>query len=393
MDTTLSAGVTGLNAVAVDPVAGLAYATSWSYACVMVIHTDNDSVETVATGTGACAVAVNPVTGKAYVANYGSGTVTVIENGNVVDTTLSTGANPNFVSVDPVANRIFVTCWGGSIWAIDGATNSIMEVASGVNPVAVAADPVSGMAYAADYNGGAVIGIEPARFHDTGVRAVMDPAVSHFTGLSQPTLIGHAVNRWSPNRTGIMGVVNDALPCASSWCWGGGPYDSTATDSVGFFFNWGDSLVWGENLATFTPLEMMAATTNNLGLGTPFAGNRLVFPVYRVDEAAYGVAWRPTELPAPRTPVVQLRQNRPNPFSRSTAIEYQLAAPGRVVLAVYNVAGQRVATLVDAVQGAGEHSASWNGRDGAGWAAAAGVYYVRLKTAQAGAAGRMVLIR
>jgi hypothetical protein len=137
---------------------------------------------------------------------------------------------------------------------------------------------------------------------------------------------------------------------------------------------------------------MMAATTNNLGPGTPFAGNRLVFPVYRVDSMAYwGVAWRPTEVIAPPAP--KLRQNRPNPFSGATTVEYSLSAPGRVELAVYNVAGQKVRTLIDAVQGAGDHSASWNGRDERGRPVSAGVYHCRLKAGPAGAVRRMVLVR
>jgi len=37
----------------------------------------------------------------------------------------------------------------------------------------------------------------------------------------------------------------------------------------------------GENFIYAVPLEDQAATTNNLGLGTPFAGNLAVYPVYR----------------------------------------------------------------------------------------------------------------
>jgi hypothetical protein len=55
------------------------------------------------------------------------------------------------------------------------------------------------------------------------------------------------------------------------------------TDSLMWSFGWGtDSLVWGENFLCFLPMEDQAATTGNLGLGTPFAGNLVVYAVYRV---------------------------------------------------------------------------------------------------------------
>jgi hypothetical protein len=52
-------------------------------------------------------------------------------------------------------------------------------------------------------------------------------------------------------------------------------------------YAWGtDSLILGENFVCCVPLEAQAATTNNLGLGTPFAGNLEVYPVYRIGLAA-----------------------------------------------------------------------------------------------------------
>ncbi len=90
-----------------------------------------------------------------------------------------------------------------------------------------------------------------------------------------------------------------------------------------------------------------------------------------------------------------LEQNYPNPFNPVTVIRYQVPAASRITLSVYNILGQKVATLVDAVQDVGYKSVSW---DGTG--AASGVYYYRIEAARLSAPGgsftsvkKMVLLK
>ena len=87
-----------------------------------------------------------------------------------------------------------------------------------------------------------------------------------------------------------------------------------------------------------------------------------------------------------------LGQNYPNPFNPSTVIPYQLPTAASVRLEVFNVLGQRVATLVDEEQAAGAHTAVWMATDEAGQAVSAGVYIYRLAVGDALATGRMVLV-
>ena len=84
--------------------------------------------------------------------------------------------------------------------------------------------------------------------------------------------------------------------------------------------------------------------------------------------------------------------NYPNPFNPSTVIPYQLPVSTHVRLDVFNVLGQRVATLVDGVQPAGYHTARWDATDGAGRAVAAGVYLYRLRGGGVNLSERMVLV-
>ena len=87
-----------------------------------------------------------------------------------------------------------------------------------------------------------------------------------------------------------------------------------------------------------------------------------------------------------------LGQNYPNPFNPGTVIPYQLAADGYVRLEVFNLLGQRVATLVEGEMAAGSYTAVWDARDGLGYGVAAGVYVYRLTAGDATATRRMVLV-
>ncbi len=69
----------------------------------------------------------------------------------------------------------------------------------------------------------------------------------------------------------------------------------------------------------------------------------------------------------------ELGQNYPNPFNPSTAINYDLPWESRVTLRIYNLLGQRIATLVDGIEGAGYKSVKWNASS-----VASGTYLVRL---------------
>ena len=87
-----------------------------------------------------------------------------------------------------------------------------------------------------------------------------------------------------------------------------------------------------------------------------------------------------------------LGQNYPNPFNPSTIIPYQLPSAGHVRLDVFNVLGQRLATLVDAEQSAGVYTAQWDATDASGRAVGAGVYIYRLSSGGMTESRRMVLV-
>lgn len=88
-----------------------------------------------------------------------------------------------------------------------------------------------------------------------------------------------------------------------------------------------------------------------------------------------------------------LSQNRPDPFSSATQMEYDLQRQGHVAVKVYNLVGQLVRILVDETEGPGTHVASWNGRSDSGNALAAGLYFCRVTMGGFADTKRMILVR
>ncbi len=76
----------------------------------------------------------------------------------------------------------------------------------------------------------------------------------------------------------------------------------------------------------------------------------------------------------------KILQNYPNPFNPFTIIEYQLENQSEIDLSIYNVNGERVATLLHDFRLAGTHAVQWNAQNQAGNKVASGIYFVRLQT-------------
>jgi hypothetical protein len=100
------------------------------------------------------------------------------------------------------------------------------------------------------------------------------------------------------------------------------------------------------------------------------------------------------EIVTPELPVsFSLSQNYPNPFNPSTVIEFTVPSRGHIELSVYNLLGQRVATLVDEPMNPGVYRAVWYGTDQAGRRVASGIYFYRLKADQFLKTKKMVLLK
>jgi len=91
--------------------------------------------------------------------------------------------------------------------------------------------------------------------------------------------------------------------------------------------------------------------------------------------------------------VYSLSQNFPNPFNPTTTIEYSIPKAGLTSLDVYNIAGQKVRTLVNETQSASFYKVVWDGRNDNGESVATGMYFYKLVSGNYSKIVKMTLMK
>jgi hypothetical protein len=148
-------------------------------------------------------------------------------------------------------------------------------------------------------------------------------------------------------------------------------------DTVGFWFFSGDASTYA--MYAWWPTE---ATT---GWNDPTDFGDLVL----AGEPGVEEHTQPEGTPAGYS----LAPNHPNPFTTRTLISYSLPQPDNVTLAVYNISGQLVKTLVNTQRPAGTYNAIWDCTDNDGKEVAAGIYFYRMTTVTFSKTAKMIVVR
>ena len=88
----------------------------------------------------------------------------------------------------------------------------------------------------------------------------------------------------------------------------------------------------------------------------------------------------------------EIRGAVPNPFARGSEIRFTLDRASRVDVSIHDASGREVRRLAPGPMGSGPHALTWDGRDGRGRVAAAGVYFVRIRSEEREAVAKLVRV-
>jgi flagellar hook assembly protein FlgD len=88
-----------------------------------------------------------------------------------------------------------------------------------------------------------------------------------------------------------------------------------------------------------------------------------------------------------------LGQNFPNPFGPSTSIRYGIPARSHATIEIFDVAGRRIATLVNTNKRPGVYTEAWMGLDADGERVPSGIYFYKLSAGTRSLTKKMILVR
>lgn len=93
------------------------------------------------------------------------------------------------------------------------------------------------------------------------------------------------------------------------------------------------------------------------------------------------------------TPNLLTATNYPNPFNPETTISFNMPKAGHAEVAVFNLKGQLVKTILNDQIATGNHNIVWKGTDTNNRAVASGIYFFRVKTAENTIQKKMILMK
>ncbi len=107
----------------------------------------------------------------------------------------------------------------------------------------------------------------------------------------------------------------------------------------------------------------------------------------------YGAPIFSVDPDIPQYDGASLVKNFPNPFTNQTKISYYLPTQLHCSIAIYNIKGQKVVSLVSQMEQAGYHTVKWDGKDHYDIDVANGIYFYILETEKQKSVRKLVLMR
>ncbi len=409
--------------VAITPDGAFAYAVSPDGNKVTVIDLNMLSfVTSISVGENPVAITIDPEGTYAYIANHVDGTVSVIdvcpgsENYHQVVNVFPVGVGPTDVAATPDGDRLIVANAGSSsISAVDadvssetyGAVVSSVTTSSGANTVAITPD--GGLIYIGTDNGYLVIsaldyGVVTSIATGSGSRTV---AITPDGGLlivltTQGVVDIYDIQDGSPmeNRVVTSLKVGTGTSSIAITPDGGLIYliqeigDEILVGLLNIY-NWSGVTADGDELP---PARVEVTFIDTLRAGEdpseiafdPTGSGRFVVTNAGDNTITF---FAPDAKVPKRIEPYSLFQNAPNPFGQNTTIWFAIPERAHVRLAVYDVTGRLVRTLVDRDLAPDVYSVVWNGTDRGERRVASGIYFCRIEAGDFIRTNKLLLLR
>jgi len=212
------------------------------------------------------------------------------------------------------------------------------------------------------------------------------------------SIIPNNLLRWtikttSTKNNGVIDLDSETKLTTGVWynvtaLYSGADYEIYINGNLDSFSSWSGSLLQTNIALTFA---QMLPTDNSYNFNGTLDDIRIydyalspqqILNLYNYNTT--GIASSSKTIPTEN----MLMQNYPNPFNPSTMITFQLNKGSNISLVIFNILGQKVASVADGYFAAGSHSINWNASR-----FSSGIYYYELKTSSQRFIKKMLLIK
>ncbi len=321
------------------------------------------------------------------------------DNGNSWDGPVLSGNDVRALAIN--GNSIFAGTWGNGVYKSTDNGTTWTKTNSGLSPYGLAvhaltvdshsniyAGTFGGGVYKSTDNGATWVKTNIGYQFIWGLAVTSDDvlyAATYGAGVYRSTNGG---DNWTQINNGlsakfVYSVVVDASNNVYANTWTGDVYLLTSNKS--------GSAEKGNVNSTMSSSKWTSIGLGGYGVSsllidpaesTVFAGTKNGM-IYKLVSSTTGVK-KETDIPVK----FALQQNYPNPFNPTTTIEFSIPKAGFYSLNVYNILGQKVATLINSNLNSGYHKVQFNGSN-----MASGVYIYQLSGKNISIIKKMILMK
>lgn len=301
-------------------------------------------------------------------------------NGSGIEELVTGGLQaPGVIAVDRTADKMYWTDWAAATARIQRANfdgTEIEDLVTGLGgPYGIALDTKAGKMYWTEFSAGA---IRRANLDGTSVENLVT------TGLSMPMEIELDL---AARKMYWTDLGTDKIQRADL---NGENVEDLVTTGFGTFVGLGLDLATGKMYFSDSGEAGSQLRRANLD------GTMIMTIVATGIGACYGLTLDvepPTAVLTTPSAALRLDPVFPNPFNPATVLSYRLGIDTGVLLQIFSLHGEHIATLVDAFKAAGDYHVTWNGRNDAGQPVPSGMYLCRIEAGPYQATQKMTLAR